>query len=189
MARSEYLDDLIRTLFRSSGFVCIAFILQQAFSFWWSLATPGLHHLSLEISCPIFLAEFSGMRFVDWLCPGHEQCLPIPTRTINLIKGSWDLSLTRSRPWHERANSPPPQPHGRMVTYSRCCGFLVLISSVLSHFSGCWLNFQLLTPASLYLKFSLTTRNHLSTFKTGQSSRELISPQSSPQPIADGIGA
>ena len=106
-------------LFLSSGFICIAFISQQAFSFWWSLATPGLHHLSLEISCPVFLAEFSGLRFVGWLSPGHEQSLPIPTRTIHLTKGSWGLSLTRSRQWHERANSPPPQPHGRIVTYSR----------------------------------------------------------------------
>lgn len=42
--------------------------------------------------------------------PGHKQSFRIPTRTINLTKGSWGLSLTRPRPWHERAKPPPPQP-------------------------------------------------------------------------------
>ena len=101
------------------------FIFQQAFSLWWSLATPGLHHLSLEISCPIFLAEFSefsGLRFVDWLSLGHEQSLPIPTRTITLTKGMRGLSLTRSGTWSKRASSPSLQPHGGMVTLADAIG-------------------------------------------------------------------
>lgn len=165
MAKSRYSDDLIRTqclpALGSSVLVSISSRLSLCDSPWQAL---GLHHLSSVSSCPIFLAEFSGLA--GWLSLSHGQSVtPCPHWNYNHGQGNVGSLTNQVGTWPKWASLATPQPLEGMVTVADT---VIALSSPLdpSPFSGCSLNFQLFTPASLCLRAFSDHQSPPVTFKT-----------------------
>lgn len=111
------------------------------------LTSSQFRNLLPNISSRILRSE------VYWLAqPGSWAITPYPYQNYNLDQGNegsltdqiWDVAQEGKFTF-----TPTTWRDGH---FSRCYRFLILFPLVLSHFSECWLNFQLLTSASLYLK-------------------------------------